>query len=86
MTVSFTQPHDPYVSRQEFWDLYRDEDIDSPRVPAIPVAEMDEHSRSLHYHYNLHRFQIDEETYRRARQPRSSEPTATISRSRTPRR
>jgi len=67
MTVSFTQPHDPYVSSQVFWDLYRDEDIDLPRVPAIPVDELDEHSRGLHYHYNLHRFQIDEGTYRRAR-------------------
>ena len=23
LTVSFTHPHDPYVARQEFWDLYR---------------------------------------------------------------
>jgi len=67
MTVSFTQPHDPYVSAQAFWDLYRDEDIDSPRVPAIPVEQMDEHSRGLYYHYNLHRFQIDDGIYRRAR-------------------
>lgn len=67
MTVSFTQPHDPYVSRQEFWDLYRDEDIESPQVPAIPVEDMDPHSRGVYYHYGLHKFEVTEDIYRRAR-------------------
>ena len=67
MTVSFTQPHDPYVSRKEFWDLYRDADIDLPRVPPIPLDEMDEHSRSLYYHYSLNKFKVTESIYRRAR-------------------
>ena len=49
MTVSFTQPHDPYVSRNEFWDLYKDEEIDPPRVPPIPLEQMDAHSRCLLY-------------------------------------
>ena len=67
MTVSFTQPHDPYVSRREYWDLYRDEDIDPPRVPSIAVDQMDEHSRSLYYHYSLNKFEVTETIYRRAR-------------------
>lgn len=67
MTVSFTQPHDPYVSRKEFWDLYRDEDIDLPRVPPIPLEQMDAHSRSLFYHYSLNKFDVTDAIYRRAR-------------------
>ncbi|OED38965.1 choline-sulfatase [Chromatiales bacterium (ex Bugula neritina AB1)] len=67
LTVSFTQPHDPYVSRKEFWDLYSDQDIDLPRVPPIPLDEMDEHSRSLYYHYGLNKFDVTEPIYRRAR-------------------
>ena len=67
MTVSFTQPHDPYVSRQEFWDLYNDLDIDLPRVAAIAVEDMDLHSRGLYYHYSLHKFEVTEDIYRRAR-------------------
>jgi len=67
MTVSFTQPHDPYVSRKEFWDLYTDQDIDDPKVPAIPLAKMDPHSQSLFHHYSLHKFDVTEAIYRRAR-------------------
>jgi choline-sulfatase len=29
--VSFTHPHDPYAIGQEWWDLYRDEDIPLPQ-------------------------------------------------------
>ena len=31
MVASFIHPHDPYVARPEWWDLYRDEGIDMPR-------------------------------------------------------
>ena len=24
LTVSFTHPHDPYVARRKYWDLYED--------------------------------------------------------------
>ena len=67
MTVSFTQPHDPYVSSQPFWDLYCDEDIDQPKVPPIPIDQMDPHSRSLYFHYSLNKFPISDHVYRRAR-------------------
>jgi choline-sulfatase len=30
LVVSFTHPHDPYAIGQEWWDLYRDEDIPLP--------------------------------------------------------
>jgi len=67
MTVSFTQPHDPYVSSSEFWDLYKDTEIDEPRVPPIPLDQMDAHSRSLYFHYSLDKFAVTDEIYRRAR-------------------
>ena len=30
LMASFIHPHDPYVTRPEWWNLYRDEDIDMP--------------------------------------------------------
>jgi choline-sulfatase len=30
LAVSFTHPHDPYATEQQWWDLYRDDDIDLP--------------------------------------------------------
>ena len=46
LTVSFTHPHDPYVMRQKYWDLYRDADIPMPGA-AIPYEEQDPHSRRI---------------------------------------
>ena len=45
LTVSFSDPHEPYLARKEFWDLYDPEEIDLPRVPSIPETEQDPHSR-----------------------------------------
>lgn len=47
LTVSFTHPHDPYVARQKYWDLYEDCEHLSPEIPAIPYHEQDPHSRRL---------------------------------------
>lgn len=46
LTVSLTHPHDPYVISQEYWDLYRDDEIDLPRIPLREASE-DPHSRRL---------------------------------------
>jgi choline-sulfatase len=67
MTVSFTQPHDPYVITREFWDLYTDDGIDAPRTGRIRLEEMDPHSRSLYFHYSLDKFEVTDEIYRHAR-------------------
>jgi len=48
LVVSFTHPHDPYAARAEFWNLYRDHDIDMPATPALPYAGLDPHSRRLY--------------------------------------
>ena len=46
LTVSFTHPHDPYVARRKYWDLYED----CPHLAApesIPYDRMDPHSQRL---------------------------------------
>lgn len=32
MVASFIHPHDPYAARPEWWDLYRDDEIDMPET------------------------------------------------------
>lgn len=49
MTASFTHPHDPYVARQEFWDLYDHDDIPLPTTGEISDDEIDPHSRRLRH-------------------------------------
>jgi choline-sulfatase len=67
MTVSLTHPHDPYVTTQKYWDLYRPEEIDDPRVGFIPVERRDPHSQSLYYHFGQDKLAIDAAATRRAR-------------------
>jgi len=67
LTVSFMHPHDPYLARREFWDLYDDAAIDLPRVPSIAPAARDPHSRRLWAMYDRDEYAITEERIRRAR-------------------
>ncbi|AJY38496.1 sulfatase-like hydrolase/transferase [Burkholderia humptydooensis] len=46
MVVSLTHPHDPYAITREYWDLYRDEDIDLLAV-RMDFDASDPHSRRL---------------------------------------
>ena len=48
LLTSFTHPHDPYAARKEFWDLYRDQDIDMPKTPRMAKRELDSHSQRLY--------------------------------------
>jgi choline-sulfatase len=46
LTVSFTHPHDPYVARQRYWDLYEGcAELAPPE--AIPYDAQDPHSKRL---------------------------------------
>jgi len=47
LTVSFTHPHDPYVARKEYWDLYKDCKHLQPTVQALAYSEQDPHSKRL---------------------------------------
>ncbi|MCZ2723609.1 choline-sulfatase [Marinomonas sp. 15G1-11] len=53
LTVSFTHPHDPYSPTPEFWELYKEEDIDDPAVPFIEYQDRDKHSQDLYKHYSM---------------------------------
>jgi len=48
LVVSMTHPHDPYVIPEQYWNRYRDDEIDLPRVCG-PDAEQDPHSRRLRH-------------------------------------
>ena len=67
LTVSFTHPHDPYVARQCFWDLYEDCPALLPEVAAIPYEAQDPHSKRLLDSFDFGNFEIGEEHIRRAR-------------------
>ena len=67
LTVSFTHPHDPYVARRKFWDLYEDCPALDPTVPALPFDAMDPHSRRLLEACDDKAFDITAEQVRRAR-------------------
>lgn len=67
LTVSFTHPHDPYVARQQYWDLYEHERLPMPRVSAFAFAQQDPHSQRLMEAVDFRRFQITEAQVRRAR-------------------
>jgi choline-sulfatase len=67
VTVSFTHPHDPYVARRRFWDLYADCPALDPSVPAIPFEAQDPHSQRLMLASDHAAFDIRPEDIRRAR-------------------
>jgi choline-sulfatase len=48
LTVSFIQPHDPYVARPEMWDLYDESSIDLPKT-SYEQAPQDPHSERLRW-------------------------------------
>ena len=67
LTVSFTHPHDPYVAREKYWALYRDEEIDDPATSAVPYADMDAHSKRLHDASAMADFAITRDDIKRSR-------------------
>ncbi|HEY0275077.1 MAG TPA: choline-sulfatase, partial [Paenirhodobacter sp.] len=68
LTVSFTHPHDPYVARRRFWDLYEDCPALDPETAPIPFDTMDPHSQRLLAACDHTAFDITPEQVRRARQ------------------
>ncbi len=68
LTVSFTHPHDPYVARRKYWDLYEGCDHLAPTVPAIPYDAQDPHSKRIFDANNWRDFNITDEDISRSRQ------------------
>lgn len=67
LTVSFTHPHDPYVARRKYWDLYEDCAHLSPADPTAPFSDLDPHSRRLMEACDYQNFDITDENVRRSR-------------------
>ena len=67
LTVSFTHPHDPYVARRKFWDLYEGCEHLLPEVPAMDYADHDAHSRRIFDANDWRSFDISQEDIRRSR-------------------
>lgn len=67
LTVSFTHPHDPYVARRRFWDLYEDCEHLEPTVSTIDYSEHDPHSKRLFEANDYQNFNITTEDVRRSR-------------------
>ncbi|MAM13456.1 MAG: choline-sulfatase [Rhizobiaceae bacterium] len=67
LTVSFTHPHDPYVARKKYWDLYEDCEHLEPEVGAIDYEAQDGHSKRIFDANDFRSFDISKEDIRRAR-------------------
>lgn len=67
LTVSFTHPHDPYVTRQKYWDLYEDCEHLLPEVPAMEYEDHDPHSQRIFDANDWRSFDINEEDIKKSR-------------------
>lgn len=67
LMASFTHPHDPYAARAKFWNLYRDEDIDLPKVPRMDRSALDPQSQRLYDVSAMDDYTVTEADLRAAR-------------------
>ena len=67
LTVSFTHPHDPYVARKKFWDLYEDCEHLLPRVGPLDYDDHDPHSKRIFDANDWRSYTITMDHVRRAR-------------------
>ncbi len=67
LAASFTHPHDPFVARRKYWDLYEGcPQLDPPG--AIAYADQDAHGKRLLDSFDYRNFAATEDQVRRARQ------------------
>ncbi|MFK7874416.1 MAG: choline-sulfatase [Paracoccaceae bacterium] len=67
LTVSFTHPHDPYVARKKYWDLYEDCAHLNPDFAPIPYDQQDAHSKRIFDANDWRSFDLTEDNVQRAR-------------------
>lgn len=67
LAVSFTHPHDPFVARRRYWDLYEDCAHLQPQMAALAHEDHDPHSRRLFEANDWLNFDITETDIARAR-------------------
>ena len=67
LTVSFTHPHDPYVARRKYWDLYDGiPELEPPQ--SMAYDDMDPHSQRLMDACDWRGLKVTPDHIRRARQ------------------
>lgn len=66
LTVSFTHPHDPFVARRKYWDLYEGAPELEP-AEAIAYEDQDPHAQRLMDACDWRAFDLTEDNIRRAR-------------------
>ncbi|MDC0136061.1 choline-sulfatase [Sulfitobacter sp.] len=67
LTASFTHPHDPYVARKKYWNLYEGCAHLLPEIPAMDYDDHDSHSQRIFDANNWREFNITEEGIKRSR-------------------
>jgi choline-sulfatase len=67
LTVSFTHPHDPFVARRRYWDLYEGNTHLTPEL-TISFEEQDAHSKRLMEACDFRNFDITPRDIARSRQ------------------
>ncbi len=67
LTASFTHPHDPFVARKKYWDLYENHPELTPPA-ATSYADQDPHSKRLMDACNYTAFDLTPDQIRRSRQ------------------
>jgi choline-sulfatase len=67
LTASFTHPHDPFVARKKYWDLYEGApELEPP--PALAYEDMDPHSQRLMDACDWRGMEVTPDHIRRSRQ------------------
>lgn len=67
LTVSFTHPHDPYLARKKYWDLYENCNHLLPEVSALSYPEHDPHSKRILDASDWKNFDISEKDIKSSR-------------------
>ena len=67
LTVSFTHPHDPYVTRKKYWDLYEDCAHLEPEIADLGYEQQDPHSKRIFDANDWRSFDIQREDIIRSR-------------------
>ena len=67
LTASFTHPHDPYVARRQYWDMYEDCAYLHPKIAALSYDAHDPHSQRIFDANDWRNYNITEDHIARAR-------------------
>ncbi len=68
LVASFTHPHDPFVARRKYWDLYENCEHLEPKVGDLPAGRHDPHSLRILASCEREKYDITTENIRRSRQ------------------